>query len=107
MLRSFSYVAYAALNAHTQRRPPNSPQDAHNLEAWAGLWRSAVTAEFLTAYTTTIQNQNPTLIPAPTETRLLLDAYLLEKSLYELLYELNNRPTWVHIPLSGILNLLQ
>ena len=31
--------------------------------------------------------------------------YLLEKALYELLYELDNRPTWVRIPLSGILSL--
>ena len=33
----------------------------------------------------------------------LLNAYLLEKALYELLYELNNRPAWVRIPLAGIL----
>jgi maltose alpha-D-glucosyltransferase/alpha-amylase len=36
---------------------------------------------------------------------LTLSAYLLEKALYELLYELNNRPTWVRIPLAGILAL--
>jgi maltose alpha-D-glucosyltransferase/alpha-amylase len=35
----------------------------------------------------------------------LLNAYLLEKALYELLYELNNRPTWVRIPIAGILAL--
>jgi maltose alpha-D-glucosyltransferase/alpha-amylase len=35
----------------------------------------------------------------------LLDAYLLEKALYELLYELNNRVTWLRIPLAGILAL--
>ena len=37
------------------------------------------------------------------EFRRLLDAYLIEKSMYELMYELNNRPTWVRIPLTGIL----
>jgi maltose alpha-D-glucosyltransferase/alpha-amylase len=107
MLRSFSYAAYAGLNAFTQRRPPNSPQDAHNLEAWAALWQSAVSNEFLNAYNSTINSQNPNLIPTPQQTQLLLKAYLLEKSLYELLYELNNRPTWVRIPLAGILTLLQ
>jgi maltose alpha-D-glucosyltransferase/alpha-amylase len=107
MLRSFSYAAQAGLNAFTQRRPPNSPQDAHNLEAWATLWQSAVSAEFLNAYNSTINTQNPNLIPTPHESQLLLDAYLLEKSLYELLYELDNRPTWVRIPLAGILTLLQ
>ncbi len=107
MLRSFSYAAHSALNAHTQRRPPNSPQDTHNLETWAALWQSAVATEFLTTYTTTIAAQDPALIPTPRQLQLLLYPYLLEKSLYELLYELNNRPSWVHIPLSGILTLLQ
>ena len=36
----------------------------------------------------------------------MLTAFLLEKSLYELLYELNNRPTWLHIPLNGLLALV-
>ncbi len=107
MLRSFSYAAHSALNAHTQRRPPNSPQDTHNLETWASLWQSAVAHEFLQAYTITITTQNPNLIPTPQQLQLLLNPCLLEKSLYELLYELNNRPTWVHIPLAGILTLLQ
>ena len=38
--------------------------------------------------------------------QLLLDVYLLEKALYELRYELNNRPDWARIPLHGILQLL-
>ena len=107
MLRSFSYAAHSALGAFTQRRPPKSPQDAHNLEGWATLWQSAVAHEFLTAYITAITAQNPALIPTPAQLQLLLRPYLLEKSLYELLYELNNRPAWVHIPLAGILSLLQ
>ncbi|HXC97550.1 MAG TPA: maltose alpha-D-glucosyltransferase [Edaphobacter sp.] len=103
MLRSFSYAAYAALNTFAQRRP----DDAKNLEHWATLWQNAVSAEFLRAYENTIGAANPDLIPKPAQSQLLLKAYLLEKSLYELLYELNNRPTWVRIPLTGILSLLQ
>jgi len=38
---------------------------------------------------------------------VLLDAFLLEKALYELAYELNNRPDWVRIPIQGILELLE
>jgi maltose alpha-D-glucosyltransferase / alpha-amylase len=45
------------------------------------------------------------LLPGTEETQKLLDAYLLEKALYELLYELNNRPAWLHIPIAGILSL--
>jgi maltose alpha-D-glucosyltransferase/alpha-amylase len=36
----------------------------------------------------------------------LLRFFMLEKALYELNYELNNRPDWVRIPLWGILDLL-
>jgi maltose alpha-D-glucosyltransferase/alpha-amylase len=103
MLRSFSYAAYAALNTFAQRRP----DDAKNLEPWATLWQNAVSAEFLRAYQLTITETNPDLIPRPEHSQLLLNAYLLEKSLYELLYELDNRPTWVRIPLASILSLLQ
>jgi maltose alpha-D-glucosyltransferase / alpha-amylase len=103
MLRSFSYAAYAGLNTFAQRRP----DDAKNLEPWATLWQNAVSTEFLRAYQLTISATNSDLVPQPTQSQLLLDAYLLEKSLYELLYELDNRPTWVRIPLAGILALLK
>jgi maltose alpha-D-glucosyltransferase / alpha-amylase len=103
MLRSFSYAAYAALNAFAQRRP----DDAKNLEPWTTLWQNAVSTEFLRTYQLTINETNPDLVPRPAQSQLLLNAYLLEKSLYELLYELDNRPTWVRIPLAGILALLQ
>jgi maltose alpha-D-glucosyltransferase / alpha-amylase len=103
MLRSFSYAAYAALNTYAQRHP----EGAKNLEPWATLWQKAVSSEFLRTYQETIAATNPDLIPQPAQSQLLLNAYLLEKSLYELLYELDNRPTWVRIPLAGILNLLQ
>jgi maltose alpha-D-glucosyltransferase/alpha-amylase len=47
------------------------------------------------------------LLPsAPVQTASLLDLFLLDKALYELSYELNNRPDWVRIPLRGILALL-
>jgi maltose alpha-D-glucosyltransferase/alpha-amylase len=101
MLRSFSYAAYAGLNAFTQRRPPNNASDAKSLDAWTNLWLNAVSAEFLRAYKTAVA-ENPQLIPAPQQAQILLNAYLIEKALYELLYELNNRPAWVRIPLTGI-----
>ncbi len=59
---------------------------------------------FLQAYREAMQ-QFPGLIPEPQQADSLLFALLLEKSLYELLYELNNRPTWLHSPLDGLLTL--
>ena len=41
------------------------------------------------------------------EFRRLLEAFLLDKALYELQYELDNRPAWVRIPLAGVLSLEQ
>ena len=37
---------------------------------------------------------------------LMLNAFLMEKAVYELGYELNNRPEWVGIPLMGIKDIL-
>ena len=102
MLRSFSYAAYSALDHFTQRHPGT----ARNLEPWARLWQNAVSTEFLNAWRATIA-ANPHLTPQPRQADRLLNAYLLEKALYELLYELNNRPAWVRIPLAGILALPQ
>jgi maltose alpha-D-glucosyltransferase/alpha-amylase len=61
--------------------------------------------EFLSAYRQVVKPGN--IVPeAEDDFRGLLDAYLFEKTTYELMYELNNRPTWVRIPLAGILVLV-
>ncbi len=97
MLRSFSYAAFAGLEQFAHRRPEN----VKNLEPWALLWQNAVSAEFLRSYRDAIA-ANPHLTPQPRQAQLLLNTCLLEKALYELHYEINNRPAWVHIPLAGI-----
>jgi maltose alpha-D-glucosyltransferase/alpha-amylase len=105
MLRSFSYVAFAGLKDYEGNTDPStqSPLTA-SLHKWAHAWQRYASAEFLYAYHETIA-KNPQLLPPPREAQKLLEAFVLEKSLYELQYELNNRPTWVHIPLAGILTL--
>jgi maltose alpha-D-glucosyltransferase/alpha-amylase len=103
MLRSFSYAAAAGLEAYNQRHPDSS-HGGRSLEPWARLWQNAVSTEFLRAWQTTIA-ANPALVPDAAQAQKLLNAFLLEKALYELLYELNNRPAWVRIPLTGILAL--
>jgi maltose alpha-D-glucosyltransferase/alpha-amylase len=100
MLRSFSYAAYSTLLNYTARRP----EDLDRLESWAQLWERSASAEFLRAYRETAGDA--AFLPADRDDfAKLLDVYLFDKSLYELLYELNNRPPWVRIPLMGILSL--
>jgi maltose alpha-D-glucosyltransferase/alpha-amylase len=100
MLRSLSYAAYAALMSYTARRP----EDLHSLEPWARVWERSTGAEFLRAYRDAAGGA-PFLPCNPTTFRKLLATFLLDKALYELAYELNNRPAWVRIPLLGILSL--
>jgi maltose alpha-D-glucosyltransferase / alpha-amylase len=100
MLRSFSYAAFAALTRYASRRPG----DYEQLEAWARLWESSVSAEFLRAYGEATAGL-PIVPQDRSDFETLLDIYMLDKALYELVYELNNRPAWIRIPLHGILSL--
>jgi maltose alpha-D-glucosyltransferase / alpha-amylase len=46
-------------------------------------------------------------IPNSEDLQIMLQAYLLDKAVYEIAYELNNRPAWVIIPIRGIKHILQ
>jgi maltose alpha-D-glucosyltransferase/alpha-amylase len=61
-----------------------------------------VGAEFLRAYRETAEQANFLSLSAG-DFRKLLNVFLLDKALYEVLYELNSRPAWILIPLMGIL----
>jgi maltose alpha-D-glucosyltransferase/alpha-amylase len=101
MLRSFSYAAYAGLFAHASGRPA----DFARLEPWARLWQTWTTAAFLRGYFE--QTSGALFLPAePSQRDGLLRFFMLNKALYELNYELNNRPEWVRIPLWGVFELL-
>jgi maltose alpha-D-glucosyltransferase / alpha-amylase len=102
MLRSFHYVSYAALFGHV---PGIRPEDFPALEPWAQFWYTWVSHAFLKAYLA-VAKEEPFLPRDPIELQVLLDTYLLEKAVYELGYELNNRPEWVKVPLQGLLQLL-
>ena len=105
MMRSFSYAAYAGLEHHKMGRTKETEKvDEERLDAWARHWEHQASSSFLRAYRRTIAT-NPNLLATPEACEALLHAYLLEKALYELLYELNNRPGWLPVPLAGILSL--
>jgi trehalose synthase-fused probable maltokinase len=111
MLRSFHYAPYAVLlNPEVLRLDAGSrlsfgATDVPGLEPWARLWHHAVSAAFLRSYLATAGTA-PFLPRSPDERQGLLDTFLLDKAVYELAYELNNRPAWVRIPVEGILQLL-
>jgi maltose alpha-D-glucosyltransferase/alpha-amylase len=100
MLRSFSYAAHASLINYTARHS----EDIARLERWALLWERSAAAEFLRAYRETA-GDGEFLPRNSADFRRLLDIFLLDKALYEVLYEMNSRPAWVRIPLLGILSL--
>ncbi len=103
MVRSFSYAAFAGLDQFfSSGAGPHG--DGENLAGWAEAWRNSASAVFLDAYCGTIAASGD-LLPSPEQAQNLFSAYLLEKALYELLYELNNRPTWLRIPIGGILTM--
>ncbi len=99
MLRSFDYAASAALLAFTQ----NSAPRAARLIPWADGWRHWVSRAFLDAYRSAMRGS--AVLPREQAFDRLLDAFIIDKALYELGYELNSRPDWVGIPLGALAGL--
>jgi maltose alpha-D-glucosyltransferase/alpha-amylase len=97
MLRSFHYAAYGSLYQFDTLRP----EEEQLLENWAEQWYHYNAGFYLKAYLEELKGTG--LIPEDENDReLMLNTFLLEKAIYELGYELNNRPDWVIIPLRGI-----
>jgi maltokinase len=91
MLRSFSYVAAAGEILGTREMPED--------------WESRARAAFLEGY---FADVDPALLPPGQDsTQKLLSVFELEKAVYELNYEINNRPDWVGIPVASIQRLLE
>ncbi len=104
MLRSFHYAAFVALFQEVEAGlVPEGRRPA--LDAAADTWVRWASAAFLRRYLETTAGA-PFVPATAAELRALLDSYVLEKAIYELAYELNNRPAWVAIPLHGIRQLL-
>jgi maltose alpha-D-glucosyltransferase/alpha-amylase len=102
MIRSFHYAAHSALRSYGSLRP----EDINRLEAWADAWYTAVSGIFLNSYLFSVEDA--AFVPRDRkEFETLLRCFLLEKAIYEVGYELNNRPTWVTIPIRGIERLLK
>jgi predicted trehalose synthase len=90
MLRSFAYAASASPLLRGTEPPPD--------------WERRVREQFLAGYRETVDQS---LVPSGSGMDRLLTVFELEKAVYELRYELNNRPDWVGIPVAGIQRMLE
>ena len=104
MVRSFDYVGQSVL--YNQLSAIVQKEKMPELQQWAQFWSLWTSVGFVRAYLQTLGET--ALIPqSPNEAQTLLDVFLLDKAVYEMGYELNNRPSWVRIPLQGILRTLE
>ena len=97
MLRSFNYARWSAL-----KRVAQNADELERLEPAAREWETATREAFLAAYVDATALSKPVL---PVDAALLA-LFELEKALYELRYEINNRIDWAQVPLRGILALI-
>jgi trehalose synthase-fused probable maltokinase len=100
MLRSFNYATHAVLK---QRREVTSTDVALMTE-----WEGALRVSFLDGYRSVAKPGEAVFLPATWEEALqIVRVYELDKALYELRYEMRNRPDWLPIPLRGIQRLIR
>ncbi|HKH87697.1 MAG TPA: alpha-glucosidase C-terminal domain-containing protein, partial [Acidimicrobiales bacterium] len=102
MLRSYQYAAYSAVDDLVSRGvlELESSAELEHYERAATRWAYWTSIAFLGGYLGVARDSG--LLPDDAELAIELRAHLLEKALYELRYELGNRPEWVHVPMLGL-----
>jgi len=110
MVRSFHYAAYTALLGRSSGLAFGGsairPEDSERLETWCRYWYRWVAATFLRTYRETAGTA-AFLPDSDAEFKVLVEAFILSKAVYELGYELGHRPDWVIVPMMGILDILR
>lgn len=102
MIRSFHYAVYQKYLHYSEVRR----EDSSFIEAWLRPWYTYVSAAFLNAYLSTVDGAG--FVPEdPGKLQRVLNIFILEKAVYEVGYEINNRPGWLMIPLAGIRFILE
>ncbi|MBI4083076.1 MAG: maltose alpha-D-glucosyltransferase [Candidatus Lambdaproteobacteria bacterium] len=102
MIRSFDYAAYTVLLGRANGAPA-AETDA--LKPWLLIWQRWVAATYLKSYCASAAGAP--FLPPRHDLARLLDVFMIEKALYEVGYELNHRPAWLHVPIEGLLELLR
>ncbi|WP_158827992.1 maltose alpha-D-glucosyltransferase [Mucilaginibacter lacusdianchii] len=97
MIRSFHYAAYGSLFLDNQIRE----EDIEKLIPHVEQWYHYMSGFLMKSYLETVKDAS--FVPKQVEDlEILLQTFLLQKAVYELNYELNNRPDWVVVPIRGI-----
>lgn len=104
MIRSFDYAAQTVLLNHVTGIVQK--EDFPRFREWARLWSQWIATQFIASYLGAMKAASFAM-HSDAEIETLLGVFLLEKAVYELGYELNNRPAWVQVPLGGILRILE
>src|SRR5688572_2968342 len=99
MLRSFSYAKWSARERYISGLTGGQAGVAPDKNAMLDVWEAEVRRAFLAAYADVAGISFD-------DFGGLLRLFEIEKALYELRYEINNRPTWVHVPVAGLLGML-
>ena len=99
MLRSFEYASHAGLDRVLEREA----QDTERVRARVRTWQRRMEDAFVDTYMQVMADE-PTF-PPPADAHRLIRFFTIEKALYEVRYELGNRPDWVRVPIAGLLAL--
>jgi maltose alpha-D-glucosyltransferase/alpha-amylase len=102
MIRSFQYAVHSAARAGDL----GEPERPLAIAPWARLWYVSAAGAFLREYLDAVEDA-PFQSQSREEVRLVLQAFLLDKALYEVAYEANHRPEWLPIPVAGITEILE
>jgi maltose alpha-D-glucosyltransferase/alpha-amylase len=97
MLRSLDYARFTGLQQAAQ-----GPVELERLAPVARAWERRARAAFLESYASVAAGGGLHPPADRDTTEALLDLFELEKALYELRYEIDNRPDWIGVPLAGI-----
>ncbi|HYH00377.1 MAG TPA: maltose alpha-D-glucosyltransferase [Terriglobales bacterium] len=104
MIRSFHYASHAVLLGQVPGIVVSGDSQPH-LERWAEIWYQWASAVFLDNYLQSAGN-TPFIPATASQLRTLFRAYLIDKALMEIAYELEHRSGWIMVPVHGLMNLI-
>jgi maltose alpha-D-glucosyltransferase/alpha-amylase len=99
MLRSFAYVAETAARDFSDR----FAESRETAQAIAAEWEGFASASFMAGYGAATEGMQPV---DPAVRRQLIDFHLIQRTLYEIIYEAGTRPGWIGLPARGLLQAL-